>query len=443
MLVQKMNDNILPDPKSWLDPYGTLLQTEDPEWIYRALTKEGMQLLDYIKERVGFSKLRDFGYIYTEELNENIDHNKFKTIVRHKRVKPVIYPQEWTMKMWKDALGLFCDLNIKLREVGLSLHDAHPLNILFDNGKPTFIDFSSLRILSSNMNIPLHWHIEFKKYFILPLLVHNLGFKKLAESVIQEPNHGTFKQYYYFTPFVIPMLLIDLLYVTGYLTKKWSIYFKAVKFLSRINIVPPIKTQWTSYSSSIGNWKEKAVQEAILECEPFSSIFDIGGNKGTYTYSWAKKGKQVTVADIDEPSLDALRKKAHAEDIPLSTIKLNICHPTPRLGLGLLKDNAFDRYASDVVAALALSHHLAFFNKLPFHAFANMIQHFSNKFIITEYVALTDPHVAKWLRKKRKYPTPYSREYFLESFENESFTPVREWVNENRTRHIFLFKKNE
>lgn len=438
-----MSDKILPDPKSWLDPYGTLLQTEDSEWIYRALTEEGVHLLEYIKDRVGLSKLHDIGIVKTEEVNDEIDNDNFKAIIRHKRIHPVIYPQEWTMKMWKDALALFCDLNIKLRKIGLKLHDAHPLNILFDNGKPVFIDFSSLRLLSSNANIPLYWHTEFKKYFILPLLVHNLGFKKLSESVIKEPNHGTFKQYYYYTPFVLPMLLIDIVYVFGYLTKLWPIYFKTVKFLSGINIVPPIKTQWTTYSSSTGNWKERAVKEAISECEPCSSIFDIGGNKGTYTYELAKNGKQVTVADIDEVSLEVLRKKSLANDVPLSTIKLNICQPTPRLGLGLMKDNAFERYASDVVIALALSHHLAFFNKLPFHAFANMVQDFSNKFIITEYVDLTDPHVIKWRRRKRKYPTPYSREYFLESFENESFTPVKEWSNENKTRYIFLFKKNE
>jgi hypothetical protein len=437
-----MSYNLSPDPKSWLDPLGTLLQSNDDKWIYRALTKEGEKLLQFINKQVGFAQLHEIGLIRTEMVDENIDDDRFQVIVRHKRVHPVIYPQEWTIKMWKDALAMFCDLTINAKKLGLSIHDAHPYNILFDYGKPKFIDFGSLRILSKN-NIPVRWHIEFKKYFILPILVHTFGFKKLAEYVIHEPNEGTFTQYYYFTPFVIPMLLVDLAYIAALVTKQWSFYLKTVKSLAQINIIPTIKTRWANYRSSTGNWKENAVKEAFTYCEPFATVFDIGGNKGTYTYDLAMNKKQVIVADIDEKSLEVLRKKAVADKLQIATIKLDICHPTPRLGLGLFKENAFDRYASDVVVALAISHHLAFFNKLPFHAFSKILHDFSKKYILTEFVSLDDPHVIKWRKKKRKYPPLYSREHFIEAFENESFTPVHEWANEIKTRYIYLFKKND
>jgi hypothetical protein len=437
-----MSYEVTPDPKSWLDPIGSILQSDDTQWVYRGLTEEGFTLLQYIEKEVGLETLRDIGLVETEIVDKKVEQDQFHAIVRHKLIRPVIYPHEWTMAMWNAALDMFCVFNTHLRAFGLMTHDAHPFNILFDYGKPRFIDFGSLRKISRN-TLPVRWHIEFKKHFLLPILVHNIGFKKLASSIVKEPNFGTFKQYYYFTPFVLPMMLTDLAYLAGYVTGKWPIYYKIIKYLSRIKIVRAPSTQWSDYVSSTGNWKEKAIQNATEHCEPYSIVFDVGGNKGTYTYDLAKKGKQVTVTDIDEISLEQLRKQALADNLPVATVKMDICLPTPRLGVGLFKENAFDRYRADLVIALAISHHLAFFKKLPFHAFANILSNFSEKYILTEYIDLSDIHVQRWIKKKKEHAVPYSRESFIEAFQNESCTPVYEWSNEMNTRFIFLFKKNE
>ena len=67
----------------------------------------------------------------------------FSIILEHKRIWPVLYPQEWTFSMLKDAALMVCRTAIIAKRYGYNMRDCHGLNVLFDGANPQFIDLGS------------------------------------------------------------------------------------------------------------------------------------------------------------------------------------------------------------------------------------------------------------------------------------------------------------
>lgn len=99
------------DPVSWLDEYGVLLRAEDEQWVYRALTAKGEEVLRHIEKRGGLESLGKVGLVETEVVRDFgaiPGHPDLKTVIRHRRITPVVFPMEWTTAMWREALSFLC-----------------------------------------------------------------------------------------------------------------------------------------------------------------------------------------------------------------------------------------------------------------------------------------------------------------------------------------------
>ena len=445
-----MTTELHPSAQSWQDANGVLLRHDgdavDDEWVYRGLTDEGEKVLEHIEATLGLEKLVKLGFVPTERTHQPASSNAagLRTVLRHRRVKRVIYPMEWTLSMWREALAAFCDLSLGLMEHGLCLVDAEPHNFLFDaDGRPVFIDFGSLRLRGKNYWMRPGWHREFKDNFLLPILLHNAGLHQLAHAVKGEPFETAFKRTYRWSAVALVTIWPDLLRWTSKLSGNPRLYFRVIKWRLARPDLGRETTEWSDYETQggeWGSWKQAAVEES-LSMPGIGSVLDVAGNKGRHVFEAARRGFTTILTDIDEVSLEAARVEAHKRGLRLFVGQLDICRPTPPWGKGLLMENSFDRLGADLVLALAVSHHLVRNVRLPFRTFAAILDHYSRRYILAEYVDVADVHVKKWVGKRGFPPTGYSEREFTAAFAALGYRVVRTWHDAPRARLLFLFEK--
>ena len=74
-----------------------------------------------------------------------------------------------------------------------------------------------------------------------------------------------------------------------------------------------------------------------------------------------------------------------------------------------MEKNAYVRFKSDVVIALAIIHHLVFAQQLSFEEIICQLSLFSNKYLIIEFVDQTDRYITDFLKDGFEW---YTKENF-------------------------------
>ena len=92
-----------------------------------------------------------------------------------------------------------------------------------------------------------------------------------------------------------------------------------------------------------------------------------------------------------------------------------------------------------MVLALALIHHLAISNNLPFYRIVEFFYEISN-YLVIEFVPKTDSQVQKLLFTREDIFDEYSRENFELNFE-KYFKLLKRIKLENSERFLYLFQK--
>ena len=105
-------------------------------------------------------------------------------VVHHRAVPFVSYPHEWCMAMFKDAALAYLALAEQLGELGLKLKDSHPWNLLFDDTRPVYVDFTSLtkRAVDATWINP----DKFSRYYLYPLLLMAEGHERIARYLLPD-----------------------------------------------------------------------------------------------------------------------------------------------------------------------------------------------------------------------------------------------------------------
>ena len=107
--------------------------------ILRAVRGDHARLLRDLIESPNIDEIFDAGlvrYWTSEVVVEGYD-----LVVECERVPVVSYPQEWPTTMLHEAGLMIARLGEALARAGLSLHDAHPWNVLFDASRPVWVDW--------------------------------------------------------------------------------------------------------------------------------------------------------------------------------------------------------------------------------------------------------------------------------------------------------------
>jgi hypothetical protein len=323
-------------------------------------------------------------------------------------------------------------------EHGLILKDASPFNFQLLNGKPKQIDTLSFEVY--NPNLPWVAYQQFCEGFLFPLMInHYLGLDAqqwlaiypdgipafviakilpfrsrfslgswlhvfLQYSVARKSDHNTNKGLS-FSKRKLHRLLEHLYSLIGSLrfhnsnSQNWSTYYDEVHI--------------DEYRSD----KLKMIRSWIGAMD-FVSCVDLGTNLGVFAKEAARYGR-VIATDMDSRCINQLY--LDIRNIPEKNI-----HPllfdmaTPAGSGGFIRPERksfIERAKAELVLALAIIHHLVLIRNIPMTEIASFCNELATKYLIIEFVPISDPKVQLMMADKKIFHQPYDYDAFEQAFQ--------------------------
>ena len=360
-------------------------------------------------------------------------------VLRHRKIAYVSYPHEWCATMLQDTAVFHLALSERLLEKGLLLKDAHPWNVLFDRGRPIFVDFTSIvteqglfaeeyleanqqfRDLSNdlrkNMLVREIFARMFQPYFINPLMLYASGKRDRARLRIENTTLNTATDTIGIRDFFSirqnkRSFLKSIARLFKYRKREIRAYSKLqgesnlhAFYADMLNHVQGISvgigaTAYSTYYKSKGedqdwcfsnswNEKQKSVHHA-LNSSDIQSVLDVACNTGWYALMAEKLDKSVVAFDIDEGCIETLYTQVKQSRLNILPLVMNFTQLTrDRYSIhdgNKVLINASERLRSDSVLALGVVHHLVLGLGLSFNQFLDALVPLCLKQLVIEFV---------------------------------------------------------
>ena len=178
----------MPNKKSQLgggkDPSGSVYEQDGS--IFRSISPEFISFFRSVLEKNTIQRMIGSELVATSLKSEKNDDENL--LLMHAKISPINYPYEWSSAMLHDAARLTLEISQNLLDEGLILKDATPWNVMFDSGKPVFLDFTSIMPLDSD----LVWVAldQFNRLFLFPLLMAGQGYGRVVRSLMLATQNG-------------------------------------------------------------------------------------------------------------------------------------------------------------------------------------------------------------------------------------------------------------
>ena len=367
------------------------------------------------------------------------------TVLRPRQLDVISYPYEWSFNQLKDAARTTLDLHLLALDHGMLLKDANAFNIQFVDCKPALIDHLSFEALSEHPAWPAYG--QFCRHFLAPLLLMSYVHPSLAR-LLQVHIDGI--------PLDLASSLLPLrtklrpgvqihIHSHARMSQKYADTRGAhgAERTARIRRVSPNghraiarslqaligklqpsenRTEWdayysdTNYSDAAFDAKKTFLQELLLRAAP-RTVWDVGGNNGAFSRAMQGSVASILCMDIDPNAVDQnyvrCRQEGTRNILPLI---VDLTNPSPGLGFANRERPAlFQRSQPDLIVALALIHHLAISNNLPFDYIARLFADLAPGLII-EFVPKSDGQVQRLLLGRRDIFQDYDRDAFVAAF---------------------------
>lgn len=389
-------------------------------------------------------------------------------IIEHAAISPLSYHQEWTFGMFDDARKMIIKVNNILLKYGYELYDAHYGNVGFYGCHPVYMDFGSI----VPQNICLFNSYEmFMRFWIYPFKM--LKCKRLDKEpvycLIKFNGEGiSIEQYlkirYWFGNIISKLIKIkrriseNIWFGTS--DKKWVkkiVHIYRRRFCAKTNDIK-IKKQKLyskylnlSFSNNIiiGDWSNyhtgNVQGKNILSNERFNyylelvrklkteyeidTSFEIAGNAGIFSQLLLEKNliNNATVSDYDMGAIEAGFVRCKQNEIISRKINFAV------INIMNLNQNTRElidiRYQSDIVFALAVTHHLILTQKVKLSVIVDLLKKYTKKFVIVEFMPL-----GIWESDNNCQPVPewYTFDWFVKGLSKE-FTIVEvQQLSKNR-----------
>ena len=429
-----------------------------------------MKLRSSFRDPSGFLFFRDgFIYrqvntIYKEDYNHLINSGLYESLTdaellipheeadiecaisddAYKIIKPelipfISYPYEWCFSQLQDAALTTAKIQKISLDFGMSLKDCSAYNIQFRKGKPVFID--TLSFEKYREGLPWVAYRQFCQHFLAPLTL--MSYRDIRLSQL-------FRNYIDGIPLDLASSLLPVrtrfrwsLLSHIHLHAKSQKHFadktvntssRKMSRLSFLGLIDSLEsatkklkweahgTEWadyyedTNYSSEALQHKKQIVAEFLDNINP-DNLWDLGANVGIFSRIASDKGIQTISFDIDpaavEKSYLECVKKGETNILPLL---LDLTNPSPGIGWENQERMALlERGPADTVFALALIHHLAISNNLPFNRISDFLKSMCKSLVI-EFVPKSDSQVRRLLSTREDIFPDYTQRIFESEF---------------------------
>lgn len=447
-------------PASFRDPSGFLFQHSDR--LYRQINATYASHYEEFLDSGLYKALVDQQLIIPHsEITPNWDlpEEAYK-IIQPETILFISYPFEWSFNQLKDAALTTLSIQKVAMEYGMSLKDSSAYNMQFHNGQPLLIDTLSFEHLVEGK--PWMGYRQFCQHFLAPLALMALRDIRLGSLLRTYIDGIPLDLASALLPFRsrFNLSLLSHIHLHAAAEKRYagkSVAKKSVtmgtyglagiidnleRTVKKLNWQPQ-GTAWGAYYS-IHNYGEQAfehkkelVQQFFTETTA-TSVWDLGANTGVFSRIASEGGVPTIAFDIDPAAVDRnyldCREKGETRLLPLL---IDLTNPTPGLGwANQERTSILDRGKPDVVFALALIHHLAISNNVPFEDLADFFRKLSH-WLIIEFVPKEDSQVQKLLANREDIFDGYNHATFEKIFGQHFNTHRKETiVSSSRTMYL-------
>ena len=426
-------------PSSYRDPSGCLFYKDN--LIYRKVNKIYKDNYDMLMGSGLYDALvKDALLIPHEEVDIDCEKpdNAYK-IIKPQKIPFISYPYEWCFSQLKNAALTTLEIQKKALNFGMSLKDASAYNIQFRNCKTVLIDTLSFEKYQEGN--PWVAYRQFCQHFLAPLALAHYKDIRLNQLL---------KIYMDGLPLDLVSILLPFrtrfifhLCTHIHLHAKSQKYFSdktinmnkhKMKRFALLGLIDSLelsvrklkwqseKSQWTeyyedtNYSSGAFQHKKQLISEFLEKINP-SNIWDLGANIGEFSRIAGKKGVPTISFDIDPACVE----KNYLECVGSGTtnilpLLLDLTNPSPSIGWeNAERSSLIERGPADTILALALVHHLAISNNVPFNRIAYFFKKICKSLII-EFIPKDDSMAQKLLRAREDIFHDYTKEAFENAF---------------------------
>ena len=451
-------------PGSFRDPAGYVFVSDNV--VYRRIEAVGREAYESLMRSGLYDALVSDGLLVAhEDIGPRPEQPGAWTVIRPERVPMVSYPYEWCFSQLRDAALLLLRVQKRALDFGLSLKDASAYNIQFLRGGPVFID-----TLSFEPHRPGPWvaYRQFCQHFYAPLLLASASDPRLsrlsqvfldgvpltlasrllpssswlrpgplmhvhlhakAETTLSRPIEGSdpaTTRHRGLTPRALTPLLESLeraIHAVRWKPRsRWAAYYTA---------------QPASYEQEAFDRKRETVTEWLQRLRP-GTVWDLGANTGRFSQIAAEQGASTIAFDADPACVELMygevRSASRKNLLPLVS---DLANPSPAIGWGNAERMTLEqRGPADLVMALALVHHLAIGNNVPFDAMAEYFSRIGRRLII-EFVPPSDGMVQQMMAGRADISGRYTEDQFERAFASR-FTRDEVLTLTPSARRLFL-----
>jgi hypothetical protein len=459
-----MNSQGSRDLSSFRDPSGFVFERDGE--FYRQINQSYREDFDHILSSGLYQTLVENELLIPHEESETDLTN---TDGAYKIIKPdqlafISYPYEWSFSALRQAAIATLRIQYLSLNHGMVLKDASAYNIQFHKGKPTLIDTLSFQRWTDGR--PWDGYRQFCQHFFAPLALmayRDVRLSRLLTSFIDGVPLDLASTLLPRKTY-LRLSILTHIHLHSKMQKrasegssppesvrrvpKNSLMGMTQNLLSGINSLrwDPGRTPWGeyydtfSYSEEAFKHKEAIVQKFVELAQP-SVLWDIGANTGKFSRIASNKGIFTVSMDIDPGAVeDNFHQMLSNSEKSLLPLVMDITNPSPSLGWrSRERTNLIDRGPVDAILALALFHHLAIGNNLPFQEIARFFAELC-EWLLIEFIPKDDDQIKRMLSVRKDIFDTYSNPNFEREFSNH-FTILKKDTIQGSSRILYTMKK--
>jgi hypothetical protein len=424
---------------SFRDPSGFIFWQQGQ--LYRQVNQLYREHYDLLINSGLYQKLSAAGFLIS---HEECQPELARTPGYYKIIRPVLvpfisYPYEWCFSQFKDAALLTLKIQKIALEHGMSLKDASAYNIQYVQGKPLLIDTLSFEKYAEGR--PWIAYRQFCQHFLAPLalMAHcDVRLSQLSRIFLDGiPLDLASRLLPVGTRFKFSLLSHIHLHARSQKHYQDKPVKTSERKLSRFSLMAlinslesavanlrwqPQGTEWaeyydhTNYSDTAIDFKLKCVDDFLKMLNP-RHVWDIGANTGLFSRLASARHIPTVSLDIDPAAVEKNYRQCRQEgNLFLLPLVGDITNPSPGIGWeNKERMSLLERRPADTILALALVHHLAISNNLPFAKIAALFSGLCQTLIV-EFIPKDDSQVQRLLATREDIFPNYHARSFEEEF---------------------------
>jgi len=430
--------------------------------IFRAISEDASDRVRELFSCGLVSDLVESGILPETRITEHT-LDGYGMVLEHKRCHPVTYPYEWSFSMLRDAALVVLRANLVAGKYGYQTKDCHGFNIVFDGTSPRFVDLGSFVKVTEGFKGWLAFE-EFLCFYYYPLRIWKDGNGFIARRMLQgNPAMPLVSYLLYRFPLCrilnhawqekMARLFLKLKVSSPETLRKKDdgLLMNLARSLAARNLLPCMKvdllawlgkveklslkkfaTMWGGYHDEFsrqGNIvptpRFERIISLIRELNP-ASILELAGNQGILSTLLAEElpGTKVVCSDYDELAVDVMYRTTRERDGRISPVLLDFMYPV----LTPTREHPAERLQSQLVLALAVTHHLLLTARLNIENVLRTIASYSSEYVMIEFMPLglhdgkSAPPIPSW----------YTVDWFRSNFARQFELRLEEQLEENR-----------